>query len=181
VPDKYANSDIPLRERPIRVSEARRFLTQFDGSGASSRVREEGIEHAWVSEDSTQYTTGNWQAIYQGKQESVKEIRTIETNPKVIIDPNLKSGSREGMNEHGEAWTEDWKVNDVAGYKRWAKSNTQFKEQRSDGFARKESEWREEKQGEQTTGEKSVEMTKDADDYWEKRSTRYTEYPKKMV
>ena len=148
VADKYANSDIPIRERPIRVSEVRKYLTQFDGSTSSSKVREEGIEHAWVSEDSTQYKIGNWQAIHQGKRESVKEIRTVETDPKVIVDPNLKSGSREGLNEHGEAWSEEWKVNEVLGYKRWAKSNTQYKEQRSDGFDRKESEWREERRGE---------------------------------
>ena len=42
-------------------------------------------------------------------------------------------------------------------------------------------EWREEKPGESTLGEKWVEKFKKDDNYWEKKSEKYTLYSKKEI
>ena len=42
-------------------------------------------------------------------------------------------------------------------------------------------EWREEKPGESTIGEKWVEKFKKDDNYWEKKSEKYTLYSKKQI
>ena len=44
-----------------------------------------------------------------------------------------------------------------------------------------EGEWREESAGKETKGESWVEKKKEYDDYWERSSTRYTEYPRTSV
>ena len=52
---------------------------------------------------------------------------------------------------------------------------------RNDGFDSKWGEWREEFKGKQSTGEKWAEMLNEDDDYWERRSEKYTEYPKPQI
>jgi hypothetical protein len=51
--------------------------------------------------------SGSWQTIFQGKVESVKELRYTETDKFAKVDTNLQIISREGTNEHGEFWTEE--------------------------------------------------------------------------
>jgi len=60
VPDKYINDPTPLINREIKVMNVRRFVTQFTGNQDCNKVREEGVEHVWVTPTSTAYKTGNW-------------------------------------------------------------------------------------------------------------------------
>lgn len=143
VPDKWVDDDTPLQQRPLRTNTIRRFVTQFNGN--TEKVREEGIEHYWVTQ--TKIKTGNWQTIFQGKVESVKELRFTETDNFAKVDPNLKVISREGTNEHGEFWTEEVHINDKTNYKKIIKTSQQNRELRMDGFERKWGESREEKIG----------------------------------
>ena len=76
----------------------RSYLTQFDGSQQSQKLREEGIEHEWTGETGTIQKTGDWWTEYIGEGESQKEIKFRETDPKVTVDPNLERGEREGKN-----------------------------------------------------------------------------------
>lgn len=39
---------LPFAERPFKMHLMRAFLTQFDGSQHSQKLREEGAEHAWI-------------------------------------------------------------------------------------------------------------------------------------
>ena len=55
------------------------------------------------------------------------------------------------------------------------------KERRTDGFDHKQGEWREEIPATHCQGEKWTERLKEEDDYWERRSEKYTEYPKYVV
>ena len=57
----------------------------------------------------------------------------------------------------------------------------EFKHLRDDGFESKWGEWREEQKGQPTIGERWTEMYKQDDDYWERKSERYTEYAKKYI
>ena len=57
----------------------------------------------------------------------------------------------------------------------------QYQHLRDDGFEVMEGEWREEKAGQSTKGEKWVEKKKEYDNYWERQSTKYTEYPKTVT
>lgn len=93
-------------------------------------------------------------------------------------DKDLKTGCREGTNKYGQFWKEDWQVNARTGFTRWNKSNQRYQD---DGFEIMEGEWREEQAGQVTKGEKWIEKKKDYDNYWERSSTRYTEYPKTGV
>jgi hypothetical protein len=93
----------------------------------------------------------------------------------------LKTGNREGTNKYGQHWKEDWQVNEKTGYTRWNKMNLQQRHLRDDGFEVMEGEWREEKAGKLTKGERWSEKKKEEDDYWERKSTRYTEYPKTIT
>jgi len=52
----------------------------------------------------------------------VKDITFRITAGGPAIDKNLKSGMREGINEHGQFWKEEWEKNDVTGYSRFTKS-----------------------------------------------------------
>lgn len=49
-------------------------------------------------------------------------------------------------------------------------------EQRQDGFSSKWGEWREEQTGLPIKGERWAELFKEEDDYWERKSEKYTEY-----
>ena len=57
----------------------------------------------------------------------------------------------------------------------------EFKHLRNDGFDSKWGEWREEHKGEPIQGERWTELLKEEDDYWERRSERYTEYPRQLT
>ena len=179
--DKYLNNAIPLEDRDIKVNTIQRFLTEFDSNEGSQKVREEGVEQAWDGINSTQQKTSNWTTIYKGSVESVKEIKKVETDETQFRDPGAKSGQREGVNKNGIAWFEDWQSNEQTGYKRWNTYQVEAKRLRDDGRDRKWGEWREEKPGEATQGETWEEFYNETDDYWERRSEKYTEHPKPIV
>lgn len=94
----------------------------------------------------------------------------------MILDPNLVRGEREGRNIYGHFWREDWQVNTTTGYNRWNKMTTEYKHLRNDGFESKWGEWREEQAGLPLQGERWMELLKDEEDYWERKSEKYTEY-----
>lgn len=52
----------------------------------------------------------------------IKEITYRVTAGGSAADKNLKTGQREGINELGQFWKEEWARNDVTGYLRWNKS-----------------------------------------------------------
>lgn len=52
----------------------------------------------------------------------------------------------------------------------------EYKHLRSDGFESKWGEWREEQSGLPLQGERWMELFKDEEDYWERKSEKYTEY-----
>jgi hypothetical protein len=119
--------------------------------------------------------SGNWNAA---NGQMIKEITYRVAKGGPPRDVNLKYGEREGTNEHGQNWTEEWERNDVTGYKKWNKTTHESKHLRKDGFDSKWGEWREEFKGEPINGERWTEMFKEEDDYWERKSERYTEYPR---
>jgi hypothetical protein len=96
----------------------RTHVSQFDGSQDCFKVREEGVEQEWVELGSPLYKTTIWQTI-NGR--TFKEITYTDTRRDHVKDPNVKSGHREGTNELGQYWKEDWERNDVTGYLRWNK------------------------------------------------------------
>ena len=55
------------------------------------------------------------------------------------------------------------------------------KQMRTDGFESTWGEWREETIGKVTRGEQWTELLKEEDDYWERKSERYTEYARPPV
>lgn len=105
------------------MDSVRRYVTQFNGSGECGKVREEGVEHFWVNSKSTQVKTGNWTTIFQGKVESVKQIKLTETDPFAVVDKDTVTVRREGTNEHGEFWTEECSYNPTTNFKRINKSS----------------------------------------------------------
>lgn len=181
IQDKYVNNLTPLEDREIRIECVRRFVTQFNGTDQSGKVREEGVEHYWLTPTSSKYKTGNWTSIFQGKVESVKELRFTETDRYATLDPHLEHISREGTNEHGEFWTEEVQINKPKNFIKWEKSSTQPAHLREDGFEKKWGEYREEKLGETTKGEKWEEMVKPQDDYWQRSSEKYEECAAKKL
>lgn len=160
-------------------------MIQFDGSLECKKVIEEGVEHAWTLPDSQVYKTGHWTARQSikdpNRQVMVKDITYTDVTPGHRPDPNLKVGEREGVNEDGQFWKEDWERNDVTGYLRWNKMTEEGKHLRYDGIDAKWGEWREQYKGDPIHGERWTEMKKEEDDYWERKSERYTEYPKQFV
>ena len=88
--------------------------------------------------------SSSWTTEYTGGCEYQKETRFRETNPDLVLDVNLVRGEREGKNQYGQFWKEDWQVNEVTGYNRWNKMTEEGPEIRSDGFSAKWGEWREE-------------------------------------
>ena len=181
IADKYINDTTPLVDRSVRVVTVRRFVTQFNGQHSNEKVREEGVEHEWITPSSTQYKTGNWQTIFQGKVESVKEIKLVETNPYSAVkmkDQNMIK--REGTNEHGEFWTEEVYINSKTNVKKQLKTSHQQQHLRDDGFDKKWGESREEYPGQYSVGEKWEEMYKECDDYWQKTTERYEECVRKQ-
>jgi len=51
---------VPLAQRPFKMHFLRSFLTQFDGSQHSGKLREEGAEHQWIGEKETMQKSGTW-------------------------------------------------------------------------------------------------------------------------
>ena len=98
----------PLQDRPFRVYMVRQYLTQFDGSQTCQKLREEGAEHEWTGEEATCQKSATWWTQHTGPMESQKEFTYRETDPKVFVDPDLKTGEREGRNQFGQHWKEDW-------------------------------------------------------------------------
>lgn len=80
VDDRFVDSDVQLLERITKLIELRSFLTQFDGSQYSNKVKEEGVEHSWTTADSTVIKTGLWESRFEGKFYSTKEITYRETD-----------------------------------------------------------------------------------------------------
>mmetsp|Transcript_19352 Transcript_19352/g.29662 ORF Transcript_19352/g.29662 Transcript_19352/m.29662 type:complete len:266 (-) Transcript_19352:504-1301(-) len=67
------------------------------------------------------------------------------------------------------------------GVKKWTNMTQEFSHLRNDGF---ESRWGQSKQetpGEKVVGDRWTELIKESEDYWERKSERYTEYAKKVV
>jgi len=40
------------------------FLTEFDGSMHSNKIKEEGVEHEWTDNEDNVYKTYNWKTDY---------------------------------------------------------------------------------------------------------------------
>lgn len=154
----------------------RAFLSQFDGSQHSQKLREEGTEHEWVGDRGTMQKSSVWWTQFTGKCESQKETKYRETDPTAVHDPNMVRGEREGKNCYGQFWKEDWQVNAVTGYNRWSKMTQEFAHLRNDGYEAKWGEWREEQAGLPLQGERWTELLHAAEDYWERKSEKYTEY-----
>lgn len=97
------------------------------------------------------------------------------------MDKDYKTGKREGTNADGLHWKEEWAVNEKTGHQRWSKMTHEPKHLRNDGFDAKWGEWREVFPGKEANGEKWTEMLKEEDDYWERRSEKYNDFPKPIV
>lgn len=93
----------------------------------------------------------------------------------------MESGSREGINQHGQEWKEAWEFNQETKYMKWSNETQQPKSLSQDGFESKWGQSREEKPGEVVTGWKWSEKYKEEDDYWEKKTERYSEYPRPIA
>ena len=65
--------------------------------------------------------SATWWTEFVGKCESQKETSFRETDSSLVVDPNLVRGEREGKNQYGQFWKEDWQVNETTGYNRWNK------------------------------------------------------------
>lgn len=89
---------VPFVQRPFKMHLQRAFLTQFDGSQHSTKLREEGTEHEWIGERGTMQKSAIWWTEFVGKRESQKETTFRETDRNLIHDPNLVRGEREGKN-----------------------------------------------------------------------------------
>lgn len=76
----------------------RAFLTQFDGSQHSKKLREEGTEHEWIGERGSTQKSATWWTQFVGKCEYQKETSWRETDRSLVVDPNLVRGEREGKN-----------------------------------------------------------------------------------
>lgn len=138
---------IPFVDRPFKFYLLRSYLTLFDGGLHPNKIREEGIDHEWIGEQKSMQKSSSWTTEFTGGCEYQKETRFRETNPSLVLDANLVRGEREGKNQHGQFWKEDWQVNEVTGYSRWNKMTEEGPEIRSDGFRAKWGEWREEQTG----------------------------------
>jgi hypothetical protein len=75
-------------------------------------------------------------------------------------------GFKEGKNEHGQVWKEDWQKNVKGNYYRWNK----YTEENKDGYVVKYGQWQESKKGEFVTGEKWCEVYNQEHDYWERKA-----------
>ena len=120
--------------------------------------------------------SATWWTEFVGKCESQKETSFRETDASMVVDPNLVRGEREGRNQYGQFWKEDWQVNETTGYNRWNKMTQEYQHLRNDGFESKWGEWREEQAGLPLQGERWMELFKEEDDYWERKSEKFTEY-----
>lgn len=80
VDDQYSHIEGPLLERVNKLSLVRTYLTQFDGSQHSNKVKEEGVEHQWTNPTSTVIKSGVWVSSFQGKFFSTKIITYRETD-----------------------------------------------------------------------------------------------------
>jgi len=90
VDDEYSNTDAPLIKRVKRLELVRTYLTQFDGSQNSNKVKEEGVEHQWTNSTSTVIKTGIWVSSFQGKFNSTKIVTYRETDKSKPKDPETK-------------------------------------------------------------------------------------------
>jgi len=128
------------------------------------------------------FETRNWTNRENGKSQTV--LTYTETDKKIAqkeLDKDYKTGKREGTNETGLHWKEEWAVNEKTGHQRWSKMTHEPKHLRNDGFDAKWGEWREIFPGKEANGEKWTEMLKEEDDYWERRSEKYNDFPKPIV
>jgi hypothetical protein len=87
---------------------------------------------------STIIKTGIWNSSFHGKFLSTKIISYRETDKSKPHDPHTISGQREGTNEQGQYWKEDWTSNERIGYIKWSNMTIEFNHLRDDGF---ESKW----------------------------------------
>lgn len=62
----------------------------------------------------------------------------------MTADSEYKTGKREGTNEFGQTWKEDWAVHAITGHQKWTKVYSEPKHLRQDGFSSRWGEWREE-------------------------------------
>lgn len=100
---------------PYRLHYLRSFITQFK---FGEKELEEGTEKHWTAEDSTLVKLAKWKTEFPG--ESIKDIVFIETDPaKRLIRANLNQGEREGYNQFGQNWKEEWF--EEPGLKKWSK------------------------------------------------------------
>lgn len=113
VEDKYTKSNLPFEERQPALHMLRAFITQFDGSQSSIKMKENGVEHTWMAEDSSIFQSSEWKTNFIDTVESIKEIRYTETDIKKLTqkDPNIIKGSKDGTNKYGQYWKEDWEIN----------------------------------------------------------------------
>ena len=133
--DNWTTSKIPFEERAPRFDVLKVTMIEFDGTLDSKKVIEEGVEHLWWPREQAQtsevYKTGHWTARQSVRnpdhQVWVKDITYTNTSPNYRPDPNLKKGEKEGVNEDGQFWKEEWERNDTTGYMRMNKMTEEGK------------------------------------------------------
>ena len=127
----------------------------------------------WKEPGSTIYHTKLWTTTYQGSVLSVADIIYTGTDKSIMKDPALKTGHREGSNELGQFWKEEWQHNIVTGFKKWNKLTIEEK----DNYEKKFGEFGEDIPGEARHREDWKELTKKDEDYWEFKSEKSILYP----
>ena len=91
--------------RPFKVDYVRTFLTEFDGTQETNKVREEGAETSWQEASPTVFKTSHWWTRFDNN-ESLKESRYTETDPAKVPkwleeEKVMDRGEREGSNSFG--------------------------------------------------------------------------------
>ena len=66
-------------------------------------------------------------------------------------------------------------MNEVEGFKRWNKMTLEHPSEKNYGTQLQWGEWQQEKAGEPIRGERWMEMLKEHEDYWERKSEKYDE------
>jgi hypothetical protein len=55
---------LPIEEREFKVYEIKSYLTEFDPKNENQKLVEEGVEHKWTNEQSSQIKTGIWKSNF---------------------------------------------------------------------------------------------------------------------
>lgn len=147
----------------------------------------------WAAMDREIVQSSKWQTLFQMDNQYVKETNYIDVVGKALqhseggqsgstpkssqVVASDEIGFKEGRNEMGELWKEDWQRNERAQYYRW----NYWTDANKYGQSIKHGEWQEVKQGDYDAGEKWCEIYQPEGDYWEKKNHKYTNHTKNMA